>query len=216
MKRVFLADDHAVVRVGLRHVLLELGGFEISGEADNGRAVLQSAALQNSDALVLDLSLPVISGTEVLRRVRAMYPKMAIIVHSMHPADQFAARTLADGADEYVAKDRPPAELVRAIRNAITGRRLGFGSVALAPTPGAERAVLPHTTFTQREHQIFQLVVEGRTVAEIAAELDVHSCTVSNHLAKVRQKLGVNTVAEIVKYAFSAGVAGLGPYSSGE
>jgi DNA-binding NarL/FixJ family response regulator len=216
MRRVFLADDHAVVRVGLRHVLMELGGFAISGEADNGRAVLQSPALASSDALVLDLSLPIVSGTEVLRRVRASHPSLAIVVHSMHPADQFASRAFADGADDYVAKDRPPAELVLAIRNAITGRRHGFEPILVVPPAAADAVVAPHSTFTQREHQIFQLVIEGRSVADIAAELDVHSCTVSNHLARVRQKLGVNTVAEVVKYAFAAGLVGAGPYGSGD
>ena len=193
MIRVFIADDHAVVRRGVRQVLEELGGFEVVGEAEHGRQVLDAPALASTQVLVLDLSLPRVSGLEVLRRVRAKYPGLAVVVLSMHPEGQFAGRALDAGASAYLSKERPPAELVEVIR------RAAFGETRPAPADAPRDA--PHERLTRREHQVFLLVVQGRAVADIAAELDVHSCTVSNHLARIRSKLGVGSVADIVKYA---------------
>lgn len=201
--RVYVADDHALVRVGIKQVLRELGGFEIVGEAENGRQVLADEALKRTDVLVLDLSLPIVSGPEVLRRVRATYPSIAVVVLSMHPEEQFARRALAGGAAAYVSKDHPPAVLIDAVR------RAGRGEVD--PRPAVEPTEAPHRTLTRRENQIFLRMVNGLTVAEVAAELDVHSSTVSNHLAKVRAKLGVSTVAEMVRYAVQHDLLDPGP-----
>lgn len=213
MKRIFIADDHAVVRLGLRQVLTDLAGFVVVAEASNGREVLQSDALGECDALILDLSLPVVGGAEVLRRVRALWPNLVIVVHSMHPADQFAARALADGADDYVEKTRSPTELIAAVRHAWTRRRLGHEPATVVVAASVESG-MPHETLTQREYQVFQLVLDGRSVADIAAELDVHSCTVSNHLSKVRSKLGVSNVAGIVRYAAAVGLMASSPFDT--
>lgn len=203
MIRLFLADDHAVVRLGLRQLLAEAKDFEVVGEADNGRAVLTSPLLTKADVLVLDLSLPRVGGIEVLRRVRAQQPGLAVVVLSMHPAEQFARRVLQAGAFAYVSKDRPPAELLQALRLAASRG---------APTSEPPREpTSAHAQLTAREHQVFLLLVTGRTVAEIAAELDVHSCTVSNHLAKVREKLGARTTAELTRYALEEGLLGAPP-----
>jgi len=198
MIRVLIADDHSMVRVGLRQVLTELGGFEVVGEAEDGRGVLNSEALSSCDVLVLDLSLPVVSGSEVLKRLRETHPWIPIVVHSMHPPGQFARRSLQAGAVAYVPKDSPPQDLVDAVQ------RAAEHGVAERPDLPAPES-MPHETLTRREHQVFMLILEGRQVVDIAAELDVHSCTVSNHLTKVRKKLGARTVADVVRYAFSAG-----------
>lgn len=198
MTKVYIADDHAVVRVGLRNILAELGGFEVIGEAENGRQVLRDPLLGSADVLVLDLSLPVVAGTEVLRRVREQWPSLAVVVHSMHPEAPFAARSLAMGAAAYVPKDAAPELLIRAVRGAAGGAR------PEAPRPPAPTA--SHDLLTPREYEVFQLVLQGRQVVDIAAELDVHSCTVSNHLAGIRRKLGVKTVAEMVRYGYAAGL----------
>jgi DNA-binding NarL/FixJ family response regulator len=198
MIRVFIADDHATVRIGLRQVLTELGGFEVVGEAADGRQVLNAPHLGRCDALILDLSLPVVSGVEVLRRLRDSHPRLAVIVHTMHPESQFKRRVLREGAAAYISKERPPADLIDAIRRAVTGA---------TPEPDAALAEAPpHTLLTQREHQVFSLLILGRQVADIAAELDVHSCTVSNHLARIRARLGVKTVVEIIHYAYAEGL----------
>lgn len=199
--RVFIADDHYIVRIGMRQVLTELGGFVISGEAETGLAVLNAPELANSDVLVLDLSLPVVSGMEVLRRVRVQHPGLAVVVHTMHPEDQYRRHVLAAGAVAYVSKERAPSALLQAVKAAARGV-----GAPLRPPPGDDAPQLPHEQLTRREHQVFTLILHGRQVADIAAELNVHSCTVSNHLAKVRAKLKVKTVAEIVRYAYSVGL----------
>lgn len=204
MTRVFVADDHAVVRLGLRHVLTELGGFEVVGEAANGRQVLNAPDLGECDVLVLDLSLPVVSGTEVLRRVRERHPDVAVIVHSMHPESQFRHRAIQAGAIAYISKDAPPSALVAAINEAAVHPHRVQGGDAAPEDPGDAP---PHSKLSRREHQVFMLLVAGRQVAEIAAELDIHSCTVSNHLAKIRTKLGVKTVADMIRYAYASGLA---------
>jgi DNA-binding NarL/FixJ family response regulator len=195
---VYLADDHAFVRRGVRQVLEELGGFDVLGEAEHGRAVLDAPELALCQVLVLDLSLPRVAGLEVLRRVRDRPPSLAVVVLSMHPEEQFARRAIEAGAAAYVSKQRPPAELVEVIRKAAFGR----AELASSPAPTEAR----HASLTAREHQVFMLLVQGRTVAEVAAELDVHSCTVSNHLSRIRSKLGAATVADLVRYAIAEGL----------
>lgn len=196
--RIFIADDHAMVRVGLRQVLSAVPDFVVVGEAENGRRVLDARELATCDVLVLDLSLPVIAGSEVLHRVRTLHPHLAVVVHSMHPEPQFKRRALEAGAVAYVSKEAPPSDLVDAVRRAVS-----------SPAPRASE--LPpeparHATLSPREHQVFQLILAGRQVADIASELDVHSCTVSNHLARIRAKLGVTTTAGIVRYAYDEGI----------
>lgn len=210
MIKVFVADDHAVVRCGVTHLLRELGGFEVVGEAEDGRQVLNSPLLDACDVLLLDLSLPKVSGPEVLRRVKAERPGIAVVVLSMHPEDQFARRALADGASAYVSKDRPPADIIAAVRRAASGVR----DATPGSGPDAPDEAPPHTRLTRREHQIFLRVVQGCPVVDIAAELDLNACTVSNHLANVRKKLGLTSVADLVRYAIVEGLIEAAPDSA--
>ena len=212
MTRVFIADDHAVVRYGVRQALEELGGFEVVGEAENGRQVLNAEGIELWDVLVLDLSLPDLNGPEVLRRIRARRPTLGVVVLSMYPEEQYARRMYAAGANAYLSKSRPPGDLVLAVRAAARGERYPAAPVE-APGPAGSAAKPPHAALSRREHQVFMLIVAGHAVADVAAELDVHSCTVSNHLAKIREKLGVSSVAALVRYAHAAGLlpAGLPP-----
>ncbi len=211
MTKVFVADDHAVVRCGVSVLLRELGGFDVVGEAEDGRQVLNSPLLATCDVLVLDLSLPKVGGPEVLRRVKAAHPSLAVVVLSMHPEDQFARRALADGAAAYVSKERPPSEIIAAVRRAAEG-------VRDEPTAGDAEAsaARPHATLTRREHQIFMRVLQGTPVIDIAAELDVNACTVSNHLANVRKKLGVTSLPDLVRYAIAEGLIEVGPGANPE
>lgn len=203
MIRVFIADDHAVVRRGMRQVLHECGGFEVVGEASNGREVLNDPRVDTCDVLVLDLSLPRVTGTEVLRRLHARRPQLPVVVHSMYPEEQLAKRSIAAGAVAYVSKDRAPEVLVEAIRRAASGTRYELMQQAKQDLASGSA---PHDELTPREHQVFMRLLAGATVAEIAAELNVHSCTVSNHFAKIRTKLGVQSIADLVRYAYSSGL----------
>ncbi len=202
--RVFLADDHGVVRVGLRKLIEAEPDLTVVGEAENGRQVLVADGKDAWDVVVLDLSLPRVGGIEVLRRLRAEHPRVRIVVLSMYPEDEYAPRLLGEGAAAYLSKDRPPEEVLAAIRAVHAGRSFPTGPAARAADDG-KRA---HARLSAREYQVFTLLFQGRTVSEIAAELDLRVSTVSNHVAHVKEKLGARTVADIVAYAHRAGLVG--------
>lgn len=204
MIRIFVADDHPVVRQGIRRMLEQHADLVVAGEAADGWQVLHAEDRATWDVLVLDLSLPKIGGLEVFRRLRAELPALRILVLSMYPEEQYAPRLLLEGAAGYLSKDRDPDEVLAAIR-AVAAGGSAFSADVLerARSPHAAK---PHERLSAREYQIFTLVVQGRTVSEIAAELAISASTVSNHLMKVREKLGVGSIAEIVRYAHGAGL----------
>lgn len=204
MIRVYIAEDHAVVRRGLKHMLEETGDFEVVGEAANGRDVLNTKDDLVWDVLILDLSLPYVNGPEVLRRVKADYPERPVVILSMFPEDQYGARLLRSGAAAYISKDRSPEEVVQAIRDVMLGRAVAPEISEGALTTAADDQ--PHRTLSSREHQIFMLVVMGHPVSDIAAELDLHVSTVSNHLTRIKSKLNAKSVADVVHYAHRVGL----------
>jgi two-component system invasion response regulator UvrY len=207
--RVFVADDHAIVRDGLKRLISETQGLEVAGEAAKGREVLQKAGVESWDVLLLDLSFEDLGGLEVLRRVKAIAPKLPVLVLSMFPEEQYAVRVLRLGASGYLSKGRSSAELVDAIRTVARGRRYITAAVADALVEAGDGGGgAPHELLTAREHDVFMLVAQGRAPGDIAAELFVSPSTVSSHLAHIREKLGVKTNGEIVQYVFRAGLAG--------
>lgn len=207
MIRVFLADDHAIVRDGLKRLISETPGFTLAGETAKGREALARAVEPDVDVLVLDLSLEDVGGLEVLRRLRTLRPKLPIVVLSMYPEEQYAVRVLKLGAQAYLSKGRSSRELVEAITLAAQGRRYVTETVADALL-GTNGDKTPHESLSEREHQVFALIAHGRTPGDIAAELNVSASTVSTHLVHIREKLGVRTNGEIVQYAYRAGLAG--------
>lgn len=204
--RVFLADDHALVRLGLRQLLEREPDLEVVGEADDGRRVLLAEGKDRWDVLVLDVSLPKVGGIEVLRRLRGDYPRLKVVMLSMYPEDQYAERMLAQGAAAYLSKERPPEQLVRAIRAVARGRDWSGTALQLGGAEPDERP--PHSRLSAREYQVFTLLFQGSTVTEIAAELDLRTSTVSNHVAHIKDKLGAHSIADIVGYAHRAGLVG--------
>jgi DNA-binding NarL/FixJ family response regulator len=208
MIRVFIADDHAIVRHGIRELLATAPDILVVGEAADGRAVLNAAEQGDWDVLVLDLSLPRVSGSEILRRVKQMCPRLKVLILSMYAEEQFALRALQDGATGYLSKDQPLSELVRAIRDVAAGKPFVSETVAAQARGGSEGASLPHMTLTAREHQVFTLFLQGRTSSDIAAELNLTASAVSNNLARIKQKLGVKSAGEIMIYGHRAGLIG--------
>lgn len=209
MIRVFLADDHAIVRHGLRKLIEQEGDMQVVGEAADGRAVLLAPGKESWDLLVLDLSLPKVGGVEVLRRLRAELPRLRVIVLSMYPEEQYGLRLVKEGAAAYLSKEMDSAALIRAMRLvAAGGTYLSEGLAQQMRTSGPSSAAAPHTSLTAREHQVFTLVFQGRTVSDIAAELDLSVSTVSNHVARIKEKLGARSIADIVSYAHRAGLVG--------
>lgn len=207
MIRVFLADDHAIVRAGMRHLLQQSNDVRVVGEAADGAAAVDALCDQRVgvDVLVLDLSLPKIDGIETLRRVRAARPDVAILVVSVYPESQYAGQLIELGAAGYLSKDGSEADLVDAVRTVAKGRV--FASVGVHPRRNSKtEGAAAHETLSPRELQVFMLLIHGRAVGEIAAELDLGISTVSTHVGKIRAKLGVQTVGEILVYAHRSGL----------
>lgn len=196
-------DDHAFVRLGVRNFLEGTGEALVVGEADDGWAALRALLGERraADVVLLDLSLTRLNGTEVLRRLRKGRPELPVVVLSMYRAEAFARRMIALGAVAYLAKDASPEQLLATVRAAAAGA----APAALASARPASPEPL-HAALSPREYQVFTLIYQGRTATMIAGELNLSASTVSNHLAKVKEKLGVQTLAELIRYACDAGL----------
>lgn len=198
MIQVLIGDDHAMFRAGMKLVLSEAGDIVVVGEAGDGRAVLRivEQGEPRVDVLVLDLSMPRLNGLETLDRLRELRPDLPVLVVSMHPEDAYARRVVAAGAAGFLSKSRSERDLVDAVRTVAAGRvYLSRAWSGVAPTRR------PHQDLSARELQVFMLVITGQPVTDIAAELDLGISTVSTYIARIRTKLGVGSVAEIVAYA---------------
>ena len=203
MIRVLLADDHAIVRTGLREILESTGDIVVVAEAGNGHDVLAKVRETELDIAVLDLSMPGRSGIELIKLVKAERPRLKVLVLSMHSEEQYAVRAVRSGASGYLTKESAPDELVAAIR------RIAGGGAYISPET-AERLVLdsgaagdglPHTHLSNREYEVFRMIVAGRSITDIGAALNLSVKTISTHKARILQKMSVTSEAELVRYA---------------
>lgn len=205
MIAVLLADDHAIVRSGLRQIFALVGDIHPVGEATQGDEVLALVDKVPADVLLLDLNMPGISGADLITRVKAHRPQLPILVLSMHNEAQVAARMLKAGASGYITKDCEPDILIAAIRKVAAQGRYIAPEIAeqLAFERSGHSDQAPHARLSEREWQIFQLLTQGRAVSEIAAELHISSKTVSTHKTRLFEKLNLSSVAELVRYAIA-------------
>jgi DNA-binding NarL/FixJ family response regulator len=205
MIRVVLADDHTIVREGLKQLLTAAGDLQVVGEAQNGHEVIERVRGLDFDLLLLDMSMPGKSGIELIRQVRAEKPKLRILVLSMHEEHQYAVRAIRAGASGYLTKESASRQLVDAIRKVAAGGAFISAEVAqqlaLGAMPDAKGA--PHEALSDREFQVFLLVAGGKSVSDIAAQLNLSVKTVSTHKANILQKMGMSTQAELIRYALS-------------
>lgn len=205
--RVMLADDHIVVRSGLRRLLEQSGGMEVVAEVESGEQAYQLFSEHKPDVLVMDLSMPGIGGLEALRRIMARHPAAHIVIFSMHENAAFASQALTAGALGYVAKSEAAEDLVRAVREAAAGR--GFISpavaqkIALQSLSGDEE---PTSKLSAREFEVFRLLAEGKSVDEIAEVLKISQKTVANYQTILKQKLDITNSVELVRLAIRFGV----------
>ena len=206
--RVLIADDHTIVREGLRRILEGQEGIEVTGEAVNGHEVIERVRAGGFELLLLDLSMPGKSGIELIRQVRDEAPKLRILVLTMHEEDQYAVRSIRAGAQGYLTKESAPSQLVSAIRRLAEGRPYISANVAeqlamdvMPGGAGGEGEDEPHKHLSDREFEIFQLLVGGRSVSEIAGQLHLSVKTVSTHKTRILQKMRAQSVADLVKYA---------------
>jgi DNA-binding NarL/FixJ family response regulator len=203
MIRALIADDHAVVRQGLKQILGDTPEMVVAGEATTGQEVLDKIRAETWDVVVLDISMPDRSGLDVLKQLRSERPKLPVLVLSMHSEDQYAVRALKAGASGYLTKDSAPDELVKAIRKVVSGGTYVSSLLAekLAFEIGTDSSRLPHETLSDREFQVLRGIAAGKSVTEIAAELYLSPKTVSTYRARLLQKMNLGTTAELMHYA---------------
>ena len=203
MIRALIADDHAVVRQGLKQILGDTPEMLVAGEATNGQEVLDKVRAEPWDVVVLDISMPDRSGLDILKQLRSERPKLPVLVLSMHSEDQYAMRVLKAGASGYLTKDSAPDELVKAIRKVVSGGRYvsSFLAEKLAFEIGTDSSRLPHETLSDREFQVLRLIAGGKSVTEIAGELCLSVKTVSTYRARMLEKMNLGTTAELIHYA---------------
>jgi DNA-binding NarL/FixJ family response regulator len=203
MIRLAIADDHAIVRRGMRQIVAEGGDIEIVGEAADYGELSALLRRHACDVLLLDIAMPGKNGIEILKSVRAQYPRLRVLVLSMYPEELYALRALRAGAAGYLTKSSAPEKLLEAIRQVAAGRRYITPQLAEALAERiAEPAERPlHEALTDREFQVLRLLAAGRRLSEVAAELALSPKTVSVYRARVLEKLRVRTNAELARYA---------------
>lgn len=208
MIRVFIADDHAIFREGLRRVLAFAGDMGVSGEACNGREVLTQTRKGAHDVLLLDLNMPAPSGIELIKRMRNEAPKLPILVLTVHDEAEIARRAIDAGAAGYLTKDGEPEVLFEAVRTVSRGRHYVEQGVAsrVLFQGGMHDDKAPHRRLSNREFDVFRRLAEGASIPLIAAALGISPKTVSTHKFRLMQKLGVETDRELIRYALRQGL----------
>ena len=203
MIRVLIADDHAVVRRGLKQIVADEYREATIGEAQNAQEVFKFVREQDWDIVVLDISMPGKSGLEALKELKQEYPKLPILILSVHPEEQYAVRALKAGAAGYLTKESAPEELIQAITKALGGGKYVSAALAekLAFNLEADTEKLAHETLSDREYQIMRMLASGKTVGEIADELALSVKTVSTYRARILEKMKMKSNAELTYYA---------------
>jgi len=203
MIRILIADDHAIVRRGLKQILAEESGMTVAGEAQNAQEVLDLVRKQAWDVVVLDIAMPGRGGLDVLKEIKPEYPQLPVLILSMHPEDQYAIRALKAGAAGYLTKESAPEELVKAIRKVLAGGKYVSASLAekLALALEADDQKPPHETLSDREYQVMCLIASGKTVGEIADELSLSVKTISTYRARILEKMSLKSNAALTHYA---------------
>lgn len=201
--RVLIADDHAIVREGLKQIIGDGGNLVIAGEAESGQQAMQRVRTGDIDVLLLDISLPDRNGLEVLKVLKKEFPSLAVLMLTMHREDQYAIRAMQAGASGYLNKQSAPDELVTALRAVASGRKYISAALAqeLADRIGGDATRAPHETLSDREYQTLVMIASGKTVGEIADELTLSVKTISMYRSRLLQKMKMRHNAELTHYA---------------
>ena len=205
MIRILLADDHAIIRDGIKQILADTGDLVVVGEAANGNQIMKLLAEQDFDLLVLDISMPGRSGLEMIKVIKNDKPRLPILILSMHNEEQYALRALHAGAAGYLSKESDSDVLVAAMRKVAAGGLCFSAKVTelLTREHMPQTDVLPHTRLSNREFEIFEKIVAGIRLTDIAAELNLSIKTISTHKWRILQKMGMESEAELIRYAIS-------------
>jgi DNA-binding NarL/FixJ family response regulator len=205
---VLIADDHAIVRQGLRQILSETEDLVVAGEAEDGADALRLARNQEWSVFLLDVSMPNRNGIDTLKQLKKEFPKLPVLILSMHPEEQYAIRALKAGAAGYLTKQSAPEMLVTAIRQVAQGKKYVSPSVAMqladAISHDSERS--PHETLSDREYQVLVMIAAGRTLTQIAEDLNLSVKTVSEYRKRLLEKMHLETNAELIHYGLRHGL----------
>ena len=203
MIRILIADDHAIVRQGLRQIVSADTEMTIVGEVANGVELLNLIRREPVDVVVLDISMPGRNGLEILKDLKRDYPFLPVIILSMYPEDQYAVRVFKAGAAGYMTKESAPEELVKAIRKAYQGSRYISPQVAELLAEHLEMKTFdqPHMSLSDREFEVFMMLANGKTVGQISSELNLSVKTISTYRARILEKMQMTTNADLTRYA---------------
>jgi DNA-binding NarL/FixJ family response regulator len=203
MIRIVIAEDHAIVRAGLKQMFAIMPEMEVIAEAVDGESVLETLRVTRCEILLLDINMPGISGPDLIVRIKAHWPSLPVLVLSMHDTAQIASRALKAGADGYVTKDSEPEVLLAAIRKVAAGGRFISSEVAqkMALLATVSGDLMPHNALSDREFDVFKCLIKGMGVNDIAEKLSISNKTVSTHKARLLEKMHLTSVAELTRYA---------------
>ncbi len=208
MIRILVADDHAIVREGLKQILVGVEDMHVGGEACTGKEALTKIRESNWDVVLLDISMPDKNGIDTLKQIRQERPGLPVLILSMFPEDQYAVSLLRAGAAGYLTKESAPSQLVNAIRKVAQGKKFISGTLAetLALELGGDIDKPVHESLSEREFQIFRKLAVGQTASKIAEELFISVKTVSTYRSRILQKMKMKTNADLTYYAIKSGL----------
>ena len=203
MSRILIADDHELLRRGLKEILVEAFPDVKIDEAGNAQQALDAAAKANFDVALLDINMPGRSGMDLLQDLKRLYPQLPVVLLTAFPEGDYAVRAFKLGASAYVSKQSASSELVAAVRKALAGGRYITPGLAeaLAATVAGESPTLPHELLSNRELEVMRLVASGKSLKEIAAQLALSEKTVGTYRTRISRKLGLSTNVELARYA---------------
>jgi two-component system, NarL family, response regulator NreC len=210
--RIVLVDDHTVMRSGLKLLLERELDFLVIGEAADGRAAIQITEATSPDVVVMDIAMPVLNGIDAAARITSSKPKTAVIVLSMHSDESYVLRALKSGVKGYLLKDSAESDLIAAVRHVMTGKTFFSPAISNMLVQDYIREIRQrgvedsYELLTSRERELLQLMAEGRTAKEIAADLNLSAHTIDTHRANIMRKLNVNSISELILYAMRKGI----------
>jgi len=205
MIKVLIADDHALIRKGLKQILDDSHDMRVTGEAENGIQAIQMSLHNQYDMILLDISLPDRNGIDVLKQIKTNCPNTPVLMLSMHPEDQYAVRSMKAGAAGYLNKQSAPAQLLTAIRNVASGKKYISTELAEQLANGLSEGYreLTHETLSDREYQTLCLMASGKKLSEMARIMSLSPKTVSVYRSRLLEKMKLKTNAEAIHYAIS-------------
>lgn len=203
MIKVLVADDHTLVRKGLKRILLDTKDVKVVDEANDDKETVTKVSNNDYDLVLLDISLPGRNGIDVLKQIKCMRPELPVLILSMYPEEQYAVRSIKAGASGYLTKGSAPGELIDAIRKVAWGRKYITSSLAerLAMEIGEKTGRPPHESLSDREYQVMSMIASGKPVKEIADTLSLSVKTISTYRARILEKMHLKNNAQLIHYA---------------